>query len=64
MPETPPAIDVRGLVKRFGDVRALDGFDLRVEPGTVHGLVGPNGAGKTTFLRVLFGLVAPDEGVV
>ena len=64
MPETPPAIDVRGLAKRFGDVRALDGFDLRVDPGTVHGLVGPNGAGKTTFLRVLFGLVTPDEGSV
>src|SRR5690349_17185578 len=64
MPETPPTIEVSGLVKRFGDVRALDGFDLRVERGTIHGLVGPNGAGKTTFLRVLFGLVAPDEGSV
>jgi ABC-2 type transport system ATP-binding protein len=62
MAETPPAVEVRGLVKRFGDVRALDGFDLRAELGSVHGLVGPNGAGKTTFLRVLFGLVAPDEG--
>src|SRR4051812_11821993 len=64
MPEDLLAIEVRGLVKTFGDVRALDGFDLRVEPGTFHGLVGPNGAGKTTLLRVLFGLVAPDQGSV
>jgi ABC-2 type transport system ATP-binding protein len=58
------AIDARGLVKRFGDVRALDGFDLSVETGQVRGLVGPNGAGKTTLLRILFGLVAPDEGSI
>jgi ABC-2 type transport system ATP-binding protein len=64
MPEHPPAIDARGLVKRFDTVRALDGFDIRVAAGEVHGLVGPNGAGKTTFLRVLFGLVAPDEGSI
>ncbi|HEY7282576.1 MAG TPA: ABC transporter ATP-binding protein [Actinomycetota bacterium] len=64
MPDTPPAIDASGLVKRFGDVHALDRFDMRVDPGQVHGLVGPNGAGKTTFLRVLFGLVTPDEGTV
>jgi ABC-2 type transport system ATP-binding protein len=62
MPDPTPAVDAHGLVKRFGDVRALDGFDLLVDAGQVHGLVGPNGAGKTTFLRVLFGLVAPDEG--
>jgi ABC-2 type transport system ATP-binding protein len=56
------AIDAEGLVKRFGDVRALDGFDIRVEEGQIHGLVGPNGAGKTTLLRIFFGLVASDEG--
>jgi ABC-2 type transport system ATP-binding protein len=56
------AIDAEGLVKRFDDVRALDGFDIRVEEGRIHGLVGPNGAGKTTLLRILFGLVARDEG--
>jgi len=56
------AIDANGLVKRFGDVAALDGFDIRVEEGRIHGVVGPNGAGKTTFLRILFGLVAADEG--
>ncbi len=64
MPDAHPAIDATGLVKRFGDVRALEGFDMRVDAGQVHGLVGPNGAGKTTFLRVLFGLVSPDEGSV
>jgi ABC-2 type transport system ATP-binding protein len=58
------ALDVRGLQKTFGDVRAIDGLDLRVDIGHVHGLVGPNGAGKTTLLRVVFGLVAPDAGEV
>ena len=58
------ALDVRGLQKTFGDVRAIDGLDLTVATGQVHGLVGPNGAGKTTLLRILFGLVAPDAGVV
>jgi len=62
--DTSVAIDARGVVKSFGDVRALDGFDIRVEAGRIHGLVGPNGAGKTTLLRVLFGLVAPDEGSI
>jgi len=58
------ALDVHGLQKAFGDVRAIDGLDLDVAPGQVHGLVGPNGAGKTTLLRILFGLVAPDAGTV
>ncbi|HXJ62876.1 MAG TPA: ABC transporter ATP-binding protein [Actinomycetota bacterium] len=62
MPDAPPAIAAHGLVKHFGDVRALDRFDIEVDAGTVHGLVGPNGAGKTTFLRVLFDLVAVDDG--
>jgi ABC-2 type transport system ATP-binding protein len=57
-----PAIDARGLVKRFGGVSALDGLDVRVETGQVRGLVGPNGAGKTTLLRVMFGLIALDSG--
>jgi ABC-2 type transport system ATP-binding protein len=56
------AIDADGLVKAFGDVRALDGFDIRVDEGRIHGLVGPNGAGKTTLLRIFFGLVARDGG--
>jgi ABC-2 type transport system ATP-binding protein len=58
------ALDVHGLQKAFGDVRAVDGLDLDVASGQVHGLVGPNGAGKTTLLRILFGLVAPDAGTV
>jgi ABC-2 type transport system ATP-binding protein len=56
------AIDAVGLVKRFGEVRALDGLDIHVDEGHIHGVVGPNGAGKTTLLRILFGLVARDEG--
>ena len=51
------AIRIDGLVKRYGPTRALDGLDLRVEPGEVHGFLGPNGAGKTTTLRVLLGLL-------
>ncbi|HEX3300485.1 MAG TPA: ATP-binding cassette domain-containing protein, partial [Actinomycetota bacterium] len=61
---TDLALDVRGLHKRFGDVRAVDGVDLAIGSGEVHGLIGPNGAGKTTLLRILFGLVAPDDGDV
>jgi len=61
---TDLALDVRDLQKRFGDVQAIDGLDLSIGVGEVHGLVGPNGAGKTTLFRILFGLVAPDEGVV
>ncbi len=57
-----PAIEVAGLTKRFGDVVALDGVDLRVAPGTVYGLLGPNGAGKTTTVRVLTTIIPPDEG--
>ncbi len=57
-----PAISVRGLVKSYGDVRALDGVDLEVAQGTVFGLLGPNGAGKTTAVRVLTTLLAPDAG--
>jgi ABC-2 type transport system ATP-binding protein len=56
------AITVRGLVKSFGEVRALGGVDLDVATGTVLGLLGPNGAGKTTLVRVLTTLLAPDAG--
>ena len=62
MSDTGPVIDVRGLVKTFGSTRALDGLDLRVERGEVHGFLGPNGAGKTTTLRVLLGSVRADSG--
>jgi ABC-2 type transport system ATP-binding protein len=57
-----PAISATGLVKSFGDVRALDGVDLAVQPGSVLGLLGPNGAGKTTAVRVLTTLLKPDAG--
>ena len=56
------AIDVTGLVKSFGRTRALDGLDLSVATGEVHGFLGPNGAGKTTTLRVLLGLLRADAG--
>ncbi len=56
------AIQVRGLVKQFGDTRAVDGIDLTVRQGSVHGLLGPNGAGKTTTVRILSTLVRPDGG--
>jgi len=57
-------IDIQGLVKTFGSLRALDGLDLAVGPGEVHGFLGPNGAGKSTTIRVLLGLLRRDEGVV
>ncbi|WP_405701102.1 ATP-binding cassette domain-containing protein [Streptomyces sp. NBC_00069] len=58
----PGAIYAEGLVKTFGEVRALDGVDLDVPEGTVLGLLGPNGAGKTTAVRVLTTLLKPDSG--
>ncbi|HYU04407.1 MAG TPA: ATP-binding cassette domain-containing protein, partial [Jatrophihabitantaceae bacterium] len=58
------AISVSGLVKTFGRTRALDGLDLTVEAGEVHGFLGPNGAGKSTTIRVLLGLLRADAGTV
>jgi ABC-2 type transport system ATP-binding protein len=59
---TSPAVRGRGITKSFGDVIALDGVDLDVASGQVHGLVGPNGAGKTTLLGLLLGLAVADGG--
>jgi ABC-2 type transport system ATP-binding protein len=56
------AIEVSGLCKSFGKTRALDGLDLTVETGEIHGFLGPNGSGKTTTLRVLLGLLRADAG--
>src|SRR5580693_5020217 len=62
MTSDAPAITVRGLVKSFGEVKALAGVDLDVTRGTILGLLGPNGAGKTTIVRVLTTLLRADAG--
>ncbi|MCV7255837.1 ABC-2 type transport system ATP-binding protein [Mycolicibacterium fluoranthenivorans] len=61
---TQNAIEIQGLVKSFGAARALDGLDLTVAAGEVHGFLGPNGAGKSTTIRTLLGLVRADGGTV
>ncbi|MFJ6935900.1 ATP-binding cassette domain-containing protein [Streptomyces sp. NPDC101132] len=58
----PNAVEVRGLVKHYGETKALDGVDLDVREGTVLGVLGPNGAGKTTLVRCLSTLIVPDAG--
>ncbi len=64
MTDTAPVIHAEGLTKVFGNVRALDGLDLTVRPGEVHGFLGPNGAGKSTTIRVLLGLMKATSGRV
>ncbi len=59
----PLAIEAQGLVKRFDGTLAVAGVDLRVPEGAIYGVLGPNGAGKTTTLRMLLGIIDPDEGV-
>ena len=59
-----PAIQARGLVKRYGRITAVDHVDLTVSRGDVYGYLGPNGAGKTTTLRMALGLITPDAGTV
>jgi ABC-2 type transport system ATP-binding protein len=59
-----PPIEVRGLTKRYGEIVAVDGVDLTIEPGDVFGYLGPNGAGKTTSLRMMLGLIRPTAGSV
>src|ERR1700712_1528299 len=61
MPERV-AVRARGIEKTFGEIVALDGVDLEITEGEVHGLVGPNGAGKTTLLGLLLGLAQQDDG--
>jgi daunorubicin/doxorubicin transport system ATP-binding protein len=61
-PRSDLAVEASGLVKTFGETRAVDGVDLAVRRGTVYGLLGPNGAGKTTTIRMLATLLRPDAG--
>ena len=56
------AIDVRGVTKKFGDRTVVNHIDMQVRPGEIYGFLGPNGSGKTTFLRMLCGLLTPDDG--
>ncbi|MGH2701946.1 MAG: ATP-binding cassette domain-containing protein, partial [Actinomycetota bacterium] len=60
--QSPLAIEATGLVKVFGETRAVDGIDLAVRSGSVYGVLGPNGAGKTTAIKMLATLLRPDAG--
>ena len=59
-----PALELRGISKRFGPVQALEGADFLLRPGEVHALLGENGAGKSTLMSIAAGLVKPDLGEV
>jgi ABC-2 type transport system ATP-binding protein len=62
--ETQPRLAIQGLVKRYGDVTALDNLSLDIHSGEIFGLIGPDGAGKTTAMRIACGLLLPDAGTV
>lgn len=64
MSAAAPALELRGIGKRFGALRALEGASLCVRPGSVHALLGENGAGKTTLMRIAFGMLRPDAGTI
>jgi len=57
-------IEINGLTKRYGSLVALNKLSLNVKHNTIHGFLGPNGAGKTTTIKILVGLLEPDEGIV
>jgi simple sugar transport system ATP-binding protein len=61
---TPAAVELRGLTKHFGSVLANAGVNLRVEAGTIHGVIGENGAGKSTAMKLLYGMLRPDAGEI
>jgi general nucleoside transport system ATP-binding protein len=63
-PEMTPAVELRELSKRFGAVAANAGVNLRVSPGTIHGVIGENGAGKSTAMKLLYGMLRPDSGEI
>jgi ABC-2 type transport system ATP-binding protein len=63
-PDSPPALTLRGLSKRFADKAAVDDLNLTVRAGELYALLGPNGAGKTTTLRMVAGLLPPDQGEI
>src|ERR1039458_9066187 len=60
----PPAVELRGLTKQFGSVLANAGVNLRVQAGTIHGVIGENGAGKSIAMKILYGMLRPDEGEI
>src|SRR5437764_269979 len=62
MSDAPLAVDVRDLVKRYGNRTVVDHLSLQIRPGRICGFLGPNGSGKTTTIRMLCGLLAPDAG--
>ncbi|MCJ7706883.1 MAG: ABC transporter ATP-binding protein [Anaerolineales bacterium] len=64
MPQTSPLIEMRQLVKRYGEKAAVDGVSLEVHAGEIFGFLGPNGAGKTTTIKVIVGLLQPTSGTV